>query len=66
MSDTNTLRLLRLAQVIAPDGMLPISASTWWAGVKSGRYPRPVRLGPRIIAWRYEDIVRLAGEGIDE
>ena len=31
--------------------------STWWAGVKSGRYPKPVKtLGERITAWRVEDI----------
>ncbi len=37
-------------------GLLPIGPSTWWAGVKSGRYPQPVKLGPRITAWRVEDI----------
>ena len=34
----------------------PVSRSSWWAGVKSGRYPQPVKLGPRITAWRIEDI----------
>ncbi|MEN8260000.1 MAG: AlpA family phage regulatory protein [Pseudomonadota bacterium] len=34
----------------------PVSKSTWWAGVKSGRFPQPVKLGPRITAWRVEDI----------
>lgn len=38
-------------------GIIPVSKSTWWAGVKSGRYPKPVKsLGPRITAWRVEDI----------
>lgn len=37
--------------------LIPVSASTWWAGVKTGRYPQPTRaLGPRITAWRVEDI----------
>ena len=36
--------------------LIPISKSTWWAGVKSGRYPKPVKLGPRITAWRVEDV----------
>lgn len=37
--------------------IIPVSASTWWAGVRSGRYPQPTRaLGPRITAWRVEDI----------
>jgi prophage regulatory protein len=36
--------------------IIPVSRSTWWAGVKSGRYPRPVKLGPRITAWKICDI----------
>jgi prophage regulatory protein len=36
--------------------LYPVSKSTWWAGVKSGRFPKPVKLGPRITAWRVEDI----------
>ena len=39
--------------------IIPISRSTWWAGVKSGRYPAPVKLGPRITAWRMSDILEL-------
>jgi hypothetical protein len=34
----------------------PVSRSTWWDGVKSGRFPKPVKLGPRTTAWRVEDI----------
>jgi predicted DNA-binding transcriptional regulator AlpA len=48
--------LVRLASILAPDGPIPVSKSTWWAGVKTGRYPKPVKLGPRITAWRVEDI----------
>ena len=37
--------------------IIPVSKSTWWAGVASGRYPQPVKtLGLRITAWRVEDI----------
>jgi prophage regulatory protein len=36
--------------------LVPVSRSAWWAGVKEGRYPRPVRLGPRTSAWRVRDI----------
>ena len=37
--------------------VIPVSKSTWWEGVKSGRYPKPVKsLGLRITAWRVEDI----------
>jgi prophage regulatory protein len=34
----------------------PVGKSTWWAGVKSGRFPKPVKLGERTSAWRVEDI----------
>lgn len=43
----------RLHQVLAA---YPVSKSTWWAGVKTGRYPKPVKLGPRTTAWRVVDI----------
>jgi predicted DNA-binding transcriptional regulator AlpA len=44
---------LRLPQVL---GVIPICKSSWWAGVKSGRYPKPVKLSERCTAWRAEDI----------
>ena len=37
----------------------PVGRSTWWAGIKSGRYPQGVKLGPRTTAWRAEDIREL-------
>ena len=39
--------------------LLPISKSTWLTGVKSGYFPKPVRLGKKITAWRVEDIRKL-------
>lgn len=36
-----------------------ISRSGWLAGVKDGRYPSPVRLSPRRVAWRVSDICKL-------
>lgn len=50
---------LRLPSIIKPAGPIPVSKSTWWAGVKDGRFPQPVKLGPRITAWRVEDIREL-------
>lgn len=36
---------------------IPVSRSTWWAGVKSGKYPAPIKsLGANITAWKAEDI----------
>lgn len=55
---------LRLSQIIGnPNAtpsipaIIPVKKSTWWAGVKSGRFPQPVRtLGVRVTVWRVEDI----------
>jgi prophage regulatory protein len=47
---------LRLQQVLA---LYPVARSTWWAGVRAGRYPLPVKLGRRVTAWRASDIRQL-------
>jgi len=39
--------------------LIPVSRSTWWRGVKEGRFPAPVKHGPRTTAWRVGDIVEL-------
>lgn len=49
----------RLPQVLA---VIPISKSSWWAGVRSGRYPQPVKLGPRTTAWAVDGIRCLLAE----
>lgn len=45
---------LRQSQLIPH--LIPISAATLWRMVQDGRFPRPVKLGPRITAWRVEDV----------
>ena len=47
------IALWRLPTVLAH---VPISRSGWWAGVKAGRYPAPVRISTRCVAWKSEDI----------
>ena len=54
---------VRLPSILAPHGPIPVSKSSWWQGIKDGRYPKPVKLGPRITAWRVEDIRALINEG---
>ena len=39
--------------------IFPIGKSTWWQGVKDGKYPKPVKLSDRITAWKVEDIKSL-------
>jgi len=55
---------LRLKSIIAPNGPIPVCKSTWWAGVRDGRFPPPVKLGERITVWRVEDIRDLLENGV--
>jgi prophage regulatory protein len=64
MTATTTQGLRRLKSILQPLGPIPVSKSCWWSGIKSGRFPAPVKLGPRITAWRDEDIRRLVAEGV--
>jgi hypothetical protein len=61
---------LRLPQIVGDPkaeppipALIPIGKSTWWEGVRSGRFPKPVKLGPRTTAWRVEDIRALIAGG---
>ena len=47
---------MRLPQVLE---IYPVGKSTWWAGVKDGRFPQPVKLSPRTTAWKVQDIQEL-------
>ncbi len=55
---------LRLPQIIGNPkanppipAIIPVSKSTWWAGVRSGRYPQPTRaLSARITCWHVDSI----------
>lgn len=65
MSQLPSTGYVRLPQIIGDSNrgipaLIPVSRSTWWAGVKSGRYPQPTRsLGSRITAWSVDDIYSL-------
>lgn len=63
----------RLSSKLPEDGLLrfkefepflPVRKSAWWAGVKEGIYPQPVRFG-RTVAWRAQDIRRLIDHGVE-
>jgi len=56
---------VRLAQIFAPAGPIPVSKSTWWLGVKEGRFPQPQKLGPRTTVWKVADIRALFEEPQD-
>lgn len=44
---------VRLDQILS---VIPISANSWWAGVRSGRFPPGIKFGPRTTVWRVEHI----------
>ncbi len=50
---------IRLKEVLM---VIPVGKSSWWAGVKAGRYPKPVKLSANCTAWKAEDIRRLISE----
>jgi predicted DNA-binding transcriptional regulator AlpA len=47
---------LRLPQILK---LIPVCRATWWNGCRSGKFPKPVKLGPKTTAWRAEDIAAL-------
>ena len=38
--------------------LIPISKSSWWAGVKSGKYPKAIKHGGRTF-WSAQSILEL-------
>jgi prophage regulatory protein len=53
--------LLRIKQVLQ---FIPVSRSSWWAGVKSGRFPKPFKLSERTTVWKSQDIKSIC-EGLN-
>lgn len=69
MSQLPETGFLRAAQIIGRPSanppipaIIPVCKSTWFAGVKSGRFPAPVKLSPRVTVWRVEDIRALIAQ----
>ena len=63
MNQLPEIGFLRLSQIIGDPKavppippIIPVKRSSWLAGVKSGRYPKPLKLSPRVTVWRVEDI----------
>lgn len=57
---------LRLSQILGNQKsnppttpIIPVSKSTWWNGVKTGFFPKPIKLGPRTTVWTVESIKNL-------
>lgn len=53
---------LRLSQIIP--NMIPISKGCWYAGIKEGKYPAPIKLAHRVSVWRRSEIQALIRNGV--
>lgn len=47
-----------IRQALLIPGILPVSPATLWRWVSIGKFPKPVKISPRITAWRVTDIIR--------
>ena len=45
---------LRIKQILP--NLVPVSPATWWEWVRSGKAPKPYKLGPKITAWKASEI----------
>ena len=59
-------RFLRLKHIIGDykvtppiPAIIPISKTTWWDGVKKGKYPKPFKIGSNTTVWRSDEIQKL-------
>jgi prophage regulatory protein len=64
MANTNRLPeagYVRLSQILGDKKrnlppIIPVGKTSWYEGIKAGKYPPPIKLGPRTSVWRAEDI----------
>jgi predicted DNA-binding transcriptional regulator AlpA len=56
---TDTLDLVNeaAARGIIGGAATPISRATLWRGVKAGRYPKPLKVGPSSNRWKRDELV---------
>ena len=46
--------------------IIPIAKSTWWDGVKKGKYPKPYKIGSNTTVWRSDEIQELVNRMCNE
>ncbi len=70
MNTRSDIGYYRLPQIIGNpkskppiEPIIPVSKSTWWAGIKTGIFPKGKKLAPGITVWSKSDIHELAGQG---
>jgi prophage regulatory protein len=63
MREVHEDRFLRLPTVLARIG---ISRSTLWAWTREGKFPPPVKIGPRAVGWRSTEVDAWIAERVAE
>lgn len=60
---------LRLSQIVGDPKatppippLIPVSRATWWQWVRDKKAPQSHKLGPRVTAWKAEDISNFIAE----
>jgi len=43
--------------------IIPVSATSWWNGCRSGKYPTPIKLGPKTTVWKKSEVLALVTGG---
>jgi prophage regulatory protein len=63
-------RLVRVSEIVGDreakppvPGLLPICEASWWDGVRKGKYPKPIKLGPRVTCWRLSEVMHVVHNG---
>lgn len=67
MNPLPAVGFLRIHQILGDESkgvppLIPVKRSTWWKGVRDGRFPKPVWLSARTRGWRVSDIVNLMNQ----
>jgi prophage regulatory protein len=59
MHEKSTDALVRIEKIVGPNGLIPVSRSSFYQGIRDGIYPKAVRLGKRTSAWRLSELMRV-------
>ncbi len=73
MTDLPDIGFIKLKQIIGDKktnpptpALIPVGKTTWWNGVRSGKFPPAIKIGPKTTVWRVEHIRSLISQGIWE
>jgi predicted DNA-binding transcriptional regulator AlpA len=55
--------LVRIGRIVGPNGLIPVSRTSFYQGIRDGIYPKAVRLGKRTSVWRMSELMRVIERG---